>query len=175
MSDFPRNMFFATLFIALFSYFLYEFGAERSVIIETKNIESSYDSIYVASLEQNNNALSQKYLLTAREKQEYEKKYKELLEYIRNQKPDTVRDYRVDTLVIEKEKKPVYSSNFSIGSDTLNATGIVAFDFSRFYFSNVNFRYPQRTITKIKFVEKTNWTWVAVGAAVGVVIGAVVK
>ena len=83
-------------------------------------------------------------------------------------KADTIRIH--DTILIR------YSAPFKIGSDTLNAKGVVAFD-TLFSFRDISFTYPKHTttITDSVFVtevqEKINWIFVLLGIIAGLVFG----
>lgn len=82
----------------------------------------------------------------------------------------------VDTVYINNEPFVSYSAPFKIGTDTLNAKGVVAFD-TLFTFSDVKFTYPRfvKTITDSIFVTKMltrpDYTFTTIVGLVAFILG----
>lgn len=81
---------------------------------------------------------------------------------------DTVNNVTHDTVYV------VYSSPFKVGSDSLNCTGIVSFDIKRFYFNDIKFKYPNKTIYNTKVIIKPDWTYTAIASAIAFTLGVII-
>lgn len=93
---------------------------------------------------------------------------------------DTVKYFatkvKADTVWLHDTILVRYSSPFKIGSDTLNARGMVAFD-TLFTFSDIVFTYPKHTTTitdsvfVTRKVEVINWVFTALISLLGFIFG----